>query len=73
MKSSFPPLHLQFFTPCYARRHARPSGRGFAVREREVADADASTSLDHARESPDRGLDFDLTSLTSLNPSVSGG
>ena len=42
---------------------------GFVVPER----ADASTSLDHACESPDRGLDFDLTSLTSLGPSVSGG
>ena len=42
---------------------------GFVVPDR----ADASTSLDYTRESPDRGLDFDLTSLTSLSPSVSGG
>ena len=55
--------------------HGHPDGPmlGFVVREREVADADASTSLDYARTSPDRGLDFDLTSLTSLGPSVSGG
>ena len=46
--------------------HEHPDGPmlGFVVPER----ADASTSLDHARESPDRGLDFDLTSLTSLGP-----
>ena len=55
--------------------HEHPDGPmlGFIVPERGVADADASTSLDHARVSPDRGLDFDLTSLTSLGPSVSGG
>ena len=55
--------------------HEHPDGPmlGFIVPERGVADADASTSLDHARASPDRGLDFDLTSLTSLGPSVSGG
>ena len=46
---------------------------GFVVPEREVSNADACTSLDHARASPDRGLDFDLTSLTSLGPSVSDG
>ena len=51
--------------------HEHPDGPmlGFVVPER----ADAGTSLDHTRESPDRGLDFDLTSLTSLGPSVSGG
>ena len=51
--------------------HEHPDGPmlGFVVPER----GDASTSLDLARESPDRGLDFDLTSLTSLGPSVSGG
>ena len=51
--------------------HEHPDGpmHGFVVPK----GADASTSLDHARESPDRGLDFDLTSLTSLGPSVSGG
>ena len=55
--------------------HEHPDGPmlGFIVPERGVADADASTSLDHARASPDRGLDFDFTSLTSLGPSVSGG
>ena len=55
--------------------HDPPDGPmlGFVVREREVADADASMSMDHARTSPDRGLEFDLTSLTSLGPSVSGG
>ena len=42
---------------------------GFVVPAR----GDASMSLNHARESPDRGLDFDLTSLISLGPSVSGG
>ena len=46
---------------------------GFVVPKREVTNADTSTRLDHARASPDRGLDFDLTSLTSLGPSVSGG
>ena len=49
---------------------------GFVVRKREVvdADSDAGPSLGHAHASPDRGLSFDdLTSLTSLNPSVSGG
>ena len=51
--------------------HEHPDGPmlGFVVPER----ADANTSLDHARESPDRGLDLDLTSLTLLGPSVSGG
>ena len=57
--------------------HDHPDGPmlGFVVPEHEVADADpdAGTSLDHVRASPDRGLDFDLTSLTSLNASVSGG
>ena len=55
--------------------HEHPDGPmlGFVVREREVADADTSTRLDHASASPDRGLDLDLTSLTSLGPSVSGG
>ena len=46
---------------------------GFVVCKREV-DSDADLSLGHAHASPDRGLSFDdLTSLTSLNPSVSGG
>ena len=56
-------------------RHEHPDGPmlGFVVPEREVADANASTSLDQARASPDRGFDFDLTSLTSLNPNVSDG
>ena len=51
--------------------HEHPDGPilGFVVPEREVADADASTSLDHTRANPDRSLDFDLTSLTSLDPS----
>ena len=46
---------------------------GFVVREREVTYADTRTSLDHARANSDHGLDFDLTSLTSLGPSASGG
>ena len=56
-------------------RHEHPDGpmAGFVVPEREVADANTSTSLDQARASPDQGLDFHLTSLTSLNPNVSGG
>ena len=55
--------------------HEHPDGPmlGFVVPEREVADADASTNLDHTRANPDRSLDSDFTSLTSLNPSVSGG
>ena len=57
--------------------HDHPDGPmlGFVIREREVpgADPDAGPSLDHVRASPDRGLDLDLTSLTSLGPSVSGG
>ena len=59
--------------------HDHPDGPmlGFVVRERERevpdADPDAGPILDHARASPDRGLDFDLTSLTSIGPSVSGG
>ena len=40
----------------------------FFVPENEVG-----PSLGHACASPDRGLDFYLTSLTLLNPSVSGG
>ena len=56
-------------------RHEHPDGPmlGFVVPEREVADANTSTSLDQARASPDRCFDFDLTSLTSLNPNVSDG
>ena len=57
--------------------HDHPDGPmlGFVIREREASDADpdAGPSLDHVRASPDRGLDLDLTSLTSLGPSVSGG
>lgn len=55
--------------------HEHPDGPilGFVVPEREVADADASTSLDHTRANPDRSLDFNLTSLTSLDPRVSDG
>ena len=45
------------------------------ITEHEIADAnpDVGTSLGHARASPDLGLDFDLTSFTSLNASESGG
>ena len=50
--------------------HEHPDGPmlRFVVPKREVADANASTSLDHARASPDRGLNFDLTSLTFTRP-----
>ena len=58
-------------------RYARPPRRTYAwlcSTEHEIADdPDARPSLGPAPENPDRGLDFDLTSLTSLNPSVSGG
>ena len=43
----------------------------FIVCEREVADADADVGT--SRASLDRGLNFDLSSLTSLGPSVSSG
>jgi hypothetical protein len=46
---------------------------GFVAPEHDNADPDpiiAGTSLDHAHASPDRGLDFDLTSLSAIS---SGG
>ena len=57
--------------------HHQPDGPmlDFVIAEHEIADADPDlgTSLGHARASPDPGLDFDHTSFTSLNASVSGG
>ena len=56
----------------FSSTHEHPDGPmlGFAVPEPEIVDTNGS-SLDHARASLNRGLDFDLTSLTSLGPSVS--
>ena len=47
----------------------------FVIAEHEVADTDPDVgmSLGNAHASPDRSLDFDLASLTSLNASVSDG
>ena len=70
-------------TPSVPRPLIRSSGTckhpdgpilGFFVPDHEVADPDpnAGPSLGHACASPDRGLDFYLVSLTSLNPNVSG-
>jgi hypothetical protein len=54
--------------------HDHPDGPmlGFVAPEHNNADPDpiAGTSLDHAHASPDRGLDFDLTSLSAIS---SGG
>ena len=70
MKSSFPRLHIFSSSPLATLlRHARPPRRTYArfvVPERNNADADPSTRLDHARASPDQGLDFDLTSHPSV-------
>ena len=70
MKSSFPRLHIFSSSPLATLlRHARPPRRTYArfvVPERNNADADPSTRLDHARACPDQGLDFDLTSHPSV-------
>jgi hypothetical protein len=54
--------------------HDHPDGPmlSFAIPEHGAAhaDPDAVPSLDHAHSSPDRGLDFDLTSLSAIS---SGG
>jgi hypothetical protein len=54
--------------------HDHPDGPmlGFVIPEHDATHADpvVGTSLDHAHASPDRGLDFDLTSLSALS---SGG
>jgi hypothetical protein len=52
--------------------HDHPDGPmlGFVVPEHDNPDPDAGPSLDHAHASPDRGLGFDLTSLSALS---SGG
>ncbi|KAN0136406.1 hypothetical protein V8E53_005774, partial [Lactarius tabidus] len=54
--------------------HDHPDGPmlGFVAPEHNNADPDpiAGTSLDHAHASPDRGLDFNLTSLSAIS---SGG
>ena len=57
----------------FSGTHDHPDGPilCFILREREVADADADVGT--SRASLDRGLKFDLSSLTSLGPSVSSG
>ena len=70
--SPTPSASHSFLRSSGTQDHPDGSMLGFEAPEHD-ADPDAGLSLGHARASSDRHFGFVLTSLTSLNSSVSGG